>query len=99
MMDADIAILVLVQGTLTDGTSHYAYVSIPPSRYMMFKEAEASGNYNLAEFGKILMHGKGKEPPHDVQKQMETEYGANHCFEEQLIQWVEALQQLPKKET
>jgi hypothetical protein len=97
LMDEDVQILVLVQGTLADGSPHYAYVSIPPSRYQAFKEAEASGNYDLAAYGKILAHGAGKEPTSDVQSRMRQEYGANHRFEEEINQWIEQLQRLQPK--
>ena len=33
LIDDSLAILVLVSGALKDGTSHYAYASIPPSQY------------------------------------------------------------------
>ncbi len=87
-MDEDVGILVLVQGTLPDGKSHYAYASIPPSKYMAFKEAEAAGNYDLADFGKILAHGEGVEPPSDVVKRMADEHGASHTFEEDFEAWL-----------
>jgi hypothetical protein len=92
-MDADVGILVLVQGTLPDGSQHYAYASIPPSRYMAFKQAEAAGNYDLAQFGKILTHGKG-EPSPDVKRRMEEEHGANHRFEEDMEIWAREVQQV-----
>lgn len=88
-MDADVGILVLVQGKLADGSDHYAYASVPPSKYQAFKDAEAAGNYNLADFGKILAHGKGNEPSPEVQKQMADEHGANLRFEEEFNQWLE----------
>lgn len=91
-MDADVGILVLVQGTLPDGSAYYAYASIPPSKYMAFKEAEAKGHYDLAQFGKILAHGKGTEPPPEVVKQMAEEHGASHTFEEDFEKWVAEFQ-------
>jgi len=97
LMDEDIQILTLVRGTLADGTPHYAYVSIPPSCYQAFKAAEAAGSYNLALFGKIIVHGEGKEPPAEIKQKMEQEYGANHCFEEELSQWVEKLSEMGKE--
>ncbi len=90
-MDEDIQILTLVQGTLTDGTEHYAYVSIPPSKYAAFKQAEAKGNYNLHDYGKVLHHGKGR-PSAAVQKQMEEEHGASHRFEEEFNEMVAKMQ-------
>lgn len=95
LMDNDIGILTLVQGTLAGGKPHYAYVSIPPSRYAAFKTSEAAGNYDLAQFGKILAHGEGKTPPADVQKRMQDEYGANHHFEEDLAKIMDDLRRLP----
>jgi hypothetical protein len=96
LMDEDIGILMLIEGLLPDGSAHWAYASIPPSRYVAFKEAEVKGNYNLAEFGKILAHGAGKTPPSDVEKRMKDEYGANHKFEEELTGWIDELKrQLP----
>jgi hypothetical protein len=83
-MDEDVNILTLVGGTLADGREHYAYVSIPPSKYEAFRAAEAKGNYNLADFGKILFHADGREPSAQVMKDMEEKYGANHRFEEEL---------------
>lgn len=82
-MDEDVQILTLVTGTLADGSAHYAYISIPPSKYMAFKQAEAKGNYNLRDYGKVLHHAKGR-PSAAVQKQMEEQYGANHRFEEEI---------------
>jgi superoxide dismutase len=83
-IDEDVQILTLVVGQLADGRDHYAYVSIPPSKYEAFKAAEAKGNYNIAEFGKILHHANGREPTAAVKKEMEEKYGADHCFEENL---------------
>ena len=83
-MDEEVQILVLVTGTLSDGSEHYAYASIPPSKYQAFKAAEAKGNYDLAAFGNILRHGEGKTPPADVMQEMEEQHGADHMFEAEL---------------
>lgn len=87
-IDAEVGILVLVQGALPDGSGHYAYASIPPSKYLAFKEAEAAGNYDLAQYGKILAHGAGKNPPPDVVKKMADEHGASLTFEEDFEKWL-----------
>jgi len=84
-VDADLQILVLVSGELADGSAHYAYASIPPSKYAAFKEAEVRGNYDLGDFGTILRHGPGLNPPPDVERAMEEEYGTSHHFEEELL--------------
>lgn len=92
LLDEKVKILVLVTGTLIDGTSHYAYASIPLSRYKPFKIAEEKGDYNLAEYGTILTHGDGLTPPDDVKAKLEQEHGANHLFEAQLEQLVKDAQ-------
>jgi hypothetical protein len=96
-MDESMRILTLVKGTLADGSKHYAYVSIPPSRYQAFKEAETKGNYNLAAYGTILSHGKGSEPSADVKKRMEKDYGANHHFEKDLHELTKRMQMAMKE--
>lgn len=83
-IDSELNFLVLVTGRLADGSEHFAYASIPPSRYLAFKEAEAKGNYDLGKFGKILHHGAGKEPSAETKKEMEDKFGVNHQFEEEL---------------
>ena len=92
-LDQDLKILVLVSGTLANGEAHYAYASIPFSKYQPFKEAEKQGNYDLTQFGSILAHGAGKTPPEDVQKRMEAEHGANHTFEDELMDLLRSLPQ------
>lgn len=82
-LDETLQILLLVTGALQDGRTHYAYVSMPLSRYPAFRQAEAEGNYNLADFGEIIMHGDGEIPPESVRKQMEERYSKTHMLEAQ----------------
>ena len=90
-IDTELQILELVSGQLADGSDHYAYVSIPPSRYVDFKHAQAVGHYDLAQYGTILRHGAGLTPPPDVQKEMEEQHGADHHFQEELEQLAKSL--------
>jgi hypothetical protein len=83
-MDENVGIITLVTGELENGKPYHAYALIKPSHYFAFKEAEKKGNYDLAEFGEILAHGEGLEPPEATQKMMQEKYGANHRFEEEL---------------
>lgn len=92
-IDAEMQLLVLVSGTLTDGSEHYAYASIPPSRYQAFREAEAKGNYDLGQFGTILAHGEGTQPAPEVRERMEREHGANHMFESDFADMLKSIQQ------
>jgi len=91
-LDEALNILVLISGKLKDGAAHYAYLSVPLSKYELFKQAEAAGNYDAAQYGKILAHGKGKEPPLDVQQRMEEEYSVNHTFEKDVNDMMARLQ-------
>lgn len=83
-LDEKMRILVLVSGALEDGSSHWAYASVPMTKYEAFKAAEKQGDYDLAAFGHILEHGTGNEPPADIIQKMKDKYGANHKFEEEL---------------
>lgn len=83
-IDKKVQILVLITGTLEDGSPHWAYASIPVTRYELFKQAEKAGHYDLGDFGRILTHGKGSMPDAAVIQQMKDQYGADSVFEEEL---------------
>jgi hypothetical protein len=89
---ADTKILVLVTGTLMDGSEHYAYASIPLANYLEFKQAEAKGNYRLDDFGVVICHGDGLVPAPDVAQKMADEYGASHLFESQMNEMLDQFQ-------
>jgi len=88
----DTRILTLVTGTLRDGSAHYAYASIPLARYMDFKLAESRGGYRLEDYGEVVAHGEGLEPPAEMRRRMEEERGANHLFEEELTKLLDQMQ-------
>jgi hypothetical protein len=79
-------ILLLSRGYTTDGQAQYTYLSLPPTKLIAFKEAEAEGNFSYEDFGEVLYSGEGLEPPDEVKKEMEKKYGFNHNFEEQLME-------------
>lgn len=79
-------IVLLVTGTRDNDEPFWAYLSLSPLRYYDFKAAEARGNYNLKDFGDIIEHGKGKNPPADIAKKMKDQYGLDDDFEEKLFQ-------------
>ena len=83
-IDEQVRVLVLVTGTLESGESQWAYASIPLTKYDAFKAAEAKGHYDLGEFGRIMEHGEGSEPPADIIQKMKDEHGADHKFEDEL---------------
>lgn len=94
--DDSLRILVLVTGELDDGSSHWAYASIPFTKYEAFKAAEAKGDYDLGVYGRIVEHGAGKEPPAEIIQKMKDEHGADHKFEEELNEIMKQVDQLFK---
>lgn len=80
----DINVLALICGALENGEPHWAYASIPLTKYDSFKAAEQAGNYDLADYGQVLEHGAGTEPPPQIVAQMKEKYGVDHAFEAEL---------------
>ncbi len=87
-----LCVLVLVQGVLENGKSHYAYARIPKDQYLAFKYAEATGSYDIRVYGEVLAHGEGLEPPESVRTDMRLQYGVSHMFEEDLVAAMTALE-------
>lgn len=81
--DEAVSIMVLVRGTLATGDAFWAYLAVPPSKYLAFKQAEAAGGYSMSDYGQVVEIGTGaNEPPAEVQRRMEKEYNVNHNFED-----------------
>lgn len=78
-------IIVLVRGVLQNGSPHFAYVSVPSESYVAFKQAESEGEYDLRDYGTILVQGSGLNPSEEIVRWIETHYGANLEFEADLI--------------
>ena len=77
-------IFILVKGQKTDDTDFWAYIAIHPSKYEFFKIAEASGEYNLNEFGNIIRHGIGSEPPEADKTYMKQNFDFDETLEKTL---------------
>ncbi len=88
-----LSVLVLVQGVLEDGQPHWAYASIPHDKYRAFKTAEATGTYDLHQFGTVAEHGNGLIPPENIRLEIEARYGASHRFEDELRHMADAMQE------
>lgn len=76
--------MVLCQGKRDDGDDYWAYLQISPDKAKAFKQAQASGNLILEEFGEIIEWGIAPQVPDDVKTRMEKEHGVNHGFEDDL---------------
>jgi hypothetical protein len=61
---------------------------IPPENFLNFRLAEAQGNYNVADYGKVLSFGVGEAPPEDVIKEMAEKYDADPDFEKKITEMI-----------
>lgn len=82
--DKNSAVIVLVKGKRKSGQPFYAYVAVPPSKLLAFKEAEKKGNYMLDDYGEILKYGEGEEPSAEVIAEMKEKYNADADFEQKV---------------
>ncbi|MDE3060614.1 MAG: hypothetical protein KGJ06_06345 [Pseudomonadota bacterium] len=84
-------IIVLCRGADADKKPFWAYLCIKPSMAQAFREARDSGSFDLEDYGSILESGNGHEVPPDVMLRMETQYGVNHHYEEELLKAAAAM--------
>ncbi len=74
-----------------DGKPCWAYMCVKPSMAKSFKEARDKGAFDIEQYGSVIEYGYGSEPPEEVKKRMEVEYGMNHHYEDDLLQAVEEI--------
>ncbi len=77
--------IVFVRGVSPDKKPIWAFAAIQSNLYAKFKIAEAKGTYDLSQFGSIIEHGQGIQPPEEVLQHMRSAYGASMDFEENLL--------------
>lgn len=78
--------VVLCQGKRAEGDDYWAYLQIAPDKAKAFKQAQASGDLVLEEYGEIIEWGLAAQVPDEVKAHMEKEHGVNHGFEDALRQ-------------
>lgn len=67
------------------GRSFYMYLSIPPSKYLIYREKVAmSEPIDLKDYGEMIAWGFGNIPPKELQAEMSMVYGFDHTLEERL---------------
>jgi len=77
--DSERGIIALVCGEVGQGKSFWAYLDMPPSKYLAFMVTkESGGSYNLGEYGRVLRKGWGDLPPVETQREMEEAYALDH---------------------
>lgn len=94
--EESIATVVLVRGEGAQGQPQWAYALIPAEQFLAFREAEAAGAYDLAEFGTVLHSGAGENPPDELVQRMAEEYGCDADFERHMAEALDsAAEDLP----
>ena len=62
----------------------YAYIAVPPSKYMEYRtRLERGEEIDLEAYGEIIEHGYSALPPADIRKKM-SDMGFKHGLEEEL---------------
>lgn len=92
MADLLCTIMILCRGTGADGNPCWAYMCIKPSMAKSFKEARDKGAFDIEDYGAIIECGEGAEPPPQVKRRMEREYGMNHDYEDDLLRVIENME-------
>lgn len=67
--------IFLVKGKDTTNRQAWYYVLVDKSKKDMFENIQGTQSLNLNDYGKIIFSGYGDEPPADMKKKMEEEYG------------------------
>lgn len=67
--------IFLVKGKDTTNRQAWYYVLVDKSKKSMFESIQGTQSLNLNDYGKIIFSGYGDEPPEDMKKKMEDEYG------------------------
>jgi hypothetical protein len=83
--------IVFITGEDMNGNPQWAYARIHADHYLAFKDAEANGNYHLADYGEVLRYGAGKEPPEAIKQEMKAQYDCNEQFEPEIQKMLEEI--------
>ena len=93
MIDLLCTIMILCRGVCEGGNPCWAYMCIKPSMAKSFKEARDKGLFDIEDYGAIIESGEGIDPPDEVKRRMEREYGMNHHYEDDLLRAIEQIKQ------
>lgn len=76
--------VILSTGIRADDVPYYAYVYMPIDNYLQYQTIRHQGNFNLADYGTIILQGEGTEPPVEVKKEMKEKYNVDDDFDTEL---------------
>jgi len=86
--EPEIGVVTLITGKDMNSNAQYAYAFIPARNYHDFSLAvEKGGSYKVSDFGYVLCHGNGAEPPERVKQEMKDKYAASDQFEKELEEY------------
>lgn len=83
-------LIILCRGKDAEGKPIWAYLCMKPSMASAFRFARERGGFDISDYGTVLESGDGEEPPEQIKKRMERDYGVNHQFEDLLLDGVSA---------
>lgn len=86
--DEEVNILLLLRGMTAVEGSYWAYLSVPPSKFVRLKEmmGKVHKGERMSQYGEILACGLGMEPPDEVRVAMVDIHGVNHLYENETIE-------------
>lgn len=84
MADLLCTIMILCRGSDEDGEDCWAYMCVKPSMAQAFKDARDKGIFDIEEYGTVIESGSGIEPPVEIKRRMERDFGMNHSYEDGL---------------
>lgn len=74
-------IIMSVKGKLKDGSAYWAYLAMKPSMVKPLKDAQATGNFDLEDYGTVIEWGAGEAPPAEVLERMRKDYALESDYE------------------
>ncbi len=83
--DGEVNVLTLFVGRTAIGDDFWAYMLVPPSKYISLYEAVDFADNPLTNFGTIIEWGMGDAPPPEIKDFIEVKYQANHNLEAEVL--------------
>lgn len=78
LLNENVEVYILLRTKTVAGKPVFAYVAVQGDRLAEFRDAFQNDHFNPADYGRILECGEGNEPPEDIKRYMEEEYGFDH---------------------
>ncbi len=77
-------VVTLLSGTKDDDTEFWAYIAVPQEKFEPYLKIRAQGNFDIADWGEILLHGSGTHPNVEEKQELFDRYGIDADALEQL---------------